>query len=84
MEQVSPSLTVLNPCGHRRMKNWSLLPAVQVTQTLKELAALSLGDCISMSTDEGFYSFIKTSDSTEDSKRPREFSVTCYLLPIRG
>lgn len=60
MEQFSPSPTVPNPCVHRRMKSWSLPPSVQPAQTPGELAALSLGDCISMPTYEGFSSFIKT------------------------
>lgn len=69
MEQFSPSPTVPNPRVHRRMKSWSLPPSVQPAQTPGELAALSLGDCISMPTYEGFSSFIKTSESTASTRK---------------
>lgn len=60
MEQFSPSLAMPNPCVHRRMKTRSLPPSAQLTQTPGKLAALSVGDCISVPTSERFSSFIKT------------------------
>jgi len=52
-------------------------------QTPEKLAALTLGGCISMPTQDEFTTFIKTSES-KVLKRPCEFSVCWNPLQVRG